>query len=93
MSALPLLSKVFQRLVYDQACKYLEKYLNTLLCVFRKAHSTQHALFKLLQTLQEELNKFVFAGTILKGNKTTKQLFFRTCIMDSHFPLERLDKA
>ena len=93
MSALPLLSKVFQRLVYDQACKYLEKYLNNLFCGFRKAHSTQHALFKLLQTLQEELNKFVFAGTILKGNKTTKQLFFRTCIMDSHFPLERLDKA
>ena len=86
MSALSLLSKVFQRLVYDQVCKYLEKYPNTLLCGFRKAHSTQYALFKLLQTLQEELNKFVFAGTILKGNKTTKQLFFRAYIMDYGLP-------
>ena len=43
----------------------MEKYLNTLLCCFRKAHSTQHALFKLLQTWQEELDKSGFVGRIL----------------------------
>ena len=62
---LPLLSKVFERLLYDQLSEYLEKYLNALLSCFRKAHSTQHALFKLLQALQEELDKFGFVGTIL----------------------------
>ena len=62
---LPLLSKVFERLLYDQLSEYLEKHLNALLSCFRKAHSTQHALFKLLQALQEELDKFGFVGTIL----------------------------
>ena len=65
MSVLPLLSKVFEKLLYDQLSEYLEKYLNTLLCGLRKAHSTQHALFKLLQTWQEELDKSGFVGTIL----------------------------
>ena len=32
---------------------------------FRKGHSTQHALFKLLQAWQEELDKGGFVGTIL----------------------------
>ena len=32
---------------------------------FRKAYSTQHALFKLLQAWQEELDKGGFVGTIL----------------------------
>ena len=65
VKVLPLLSKVFERLLYDQRSEYLEKYLNTLLCGFRKAHSTQHSLFKLLQTWQEELDKSGFVGTIL----------------------------
>ena len=48
-----------------QLSEYLKKYLNTLLCGFRKAHSIQHALFKLLQTWQEKLDKSGFVGTIL----------------------------
>ena len=46
-------------------CQYLDKYLNSLLCGFRKAHSSQHALFKLLQAWQEELDKSGFVETIL----------------------------
>ena len=65
VSVLPLLLKVFERLFYDQLSEYLERYLNTLLCGFRKAHSTQHALFKLLQAWKEELDKSGFVGTIL----------------------------
>ena len=65
VSVLPLLSKVFERLLYDQLSEYLGKYLNTLSCGFRKAHSTQHAVFKLLQAWQCELDKSVFVGTVL----------------------------
>ena len=65
VGVLPLLLKVFERLFYDQLSEYLERYLNTLLCGFRKAHSTQHALFKLLQAWKEELDKSGFVGTIL----------------------------
>ena len=58
VSVLPLLSKVFERLLFNQLIKYLGKYLNTLLCGFRTAHST-HALFKHLQAWQEELQNLV----------------------------------
>ena len=39
--------------------------LNKLLSGFRKAHSTQHVLFKLLQRWQKELDNFCLVGTIL----------------------------
>ena len=65
VSVLPLFSKIFEKVIYDQLSQYLEKYLNSLLCGFRKAHSSQHALFKLLQAWQEELDKSSYVGTIL----------------------------
>ena len=40
VSILPLLSKVFEKIMYDQLYEYLEHFLNQLLCGFRKAHST-----------------------------------------------------
>ena len=32
VSILPLLSKVFEKIIYDQLCEYLEHFLNQLLC-------------------------------------------------------------
>ena len=43
----------------------METFLNKLLCGFRKAHSIQHALFKLLQRWQNELDNSGLVGTIL----------------------------
>ena len=40
-------------------------FLSKLLCGFRKAHSTQHALFKLLKQWQKELENSGLVGTIL----------------------------
>ena len=65
VSVLTLLSKIFERLIYDQLNEYLDQYLNSLLCGFRKAHSTHHALFRLLQEWQNELDKAGFVGNIL----------------------------
>ena len=62
---LSLLPKVFERSLYDQLSEYIDKYLNTLLCNFRKAHSTWHALFKPLQAQQEVLDKSGFVDTVL----------------------------
>ena len=62
---MPLSTKIFERLIYDQFNEYLEQYLNSLLCGFRKAHSTQYALFRLPQEWQNELDKSGFVGTIL----------------------------
>ena len=65
ISVLPLLSKVFERVNYNQLGKYMGTFLNKLLCGFRKAQSTQHALFKLLQRWQNELDNSRLVGTIL----------------------------
>ena len=45
VSILPLVCKVFEKIMYVQFYKYIELFLNQLLCRFRKAHSTQHAFF------------------------------------------------
>ena len=63
VSVLRLSSKIFEKLIYDQLNEYLDQYLNSL-CCFRKAHSTQPALFRLLQEWQNELDKLGFVGTI-----------------------------
>ena len=43
----------------------MNNFLNELLCGFRKADSRQHALFKLLQPWQKELDNSGFIETIL----------------------------
>ena len=65
VSVLPLFSKIFEKFIYDQLSQYLEKYLNSSLCGFQKANSSQHALFKLLQAWQKEFDKSGFVKTIL----------------------------
>ena len=51
--------------MFDQLYEYIEHFLNQLLCGFRKAHSRQHALFRLLQKWQKELDSGGFIGTVL----------------------------
>ena len=43
----------------------MEKYLTSLLCGFGKAHSSRHAILKLLHVWQKELDKSCFVGIIL----------------------------
>ena len=50
VSMLPPLSKVYERVIYEQASNNFKPFFNKILCGFRKAHSTQHALFKLLSS-------------------------------------------
>ena len=65
VSVLPLLSKIYERVVFDQLSRHVNKALSKLLCDFRKAHSTQHALFRLLQLWQKALDNSEYAGTVL----------------------------
>ena len=63
---LQFISKVYERLIYNQLPAYTESFLNHILCDFRKAHSTVHTLFKLLQSQQKEQDNRGFLGTIPK---------------------------
>ena len=65
VSVLHLFSKIFEKVIYDQLSEHLEKHLNNLLCVFRKALSSQPALFKLLHAWQKELDKYGLVRKIL----------------------------
>ena len=65
VSILPLLSKVYEKVIYNQLSDYSNSFLDNILCGFRRAHSTQHALFKLLQSWQQVLDNGGFIGTIL----------------------------
>ena len=47
--------------MYGQIFAYIEHFLGKLLFGFRKAHSTQHAFFRLLQQWQCELDLGGFA--------------------------------
>ena len=65
VSILPLLSKVYERVIYEQALNNFEPFFNEILRGFRKAHSMQHALFKLLTSWQNSLHRGRFVGSIL----------------------------
>ena len=79
VSVLSLLSKVSERFIYYQLGKYMNTFLNKLLCGFRKTHSTQHAFFKLLQLLLKELDNSGLVGTILRDlSKACKTVYLIT---------------
>ena len=65
VSTLPLLSKVYERVIYEQASNYFEPFFNEILCAFRKAHSTQHTLSELLTSWQTSVNRSGLVGSIL----------------------------
>ena len=65
MNVLPLLSKVYEKVIYNQLSDYSDSFLNNILCGFRKAHSTRYALLKLLQSWQRVLDNGGFIGTIV----------------------------
>lgn len=65
ISLLPILSKVLERILASHMGNYMEKKLSNLLCGFRSNHSTQHALFRLIQKWQSCLDKSGKVGTIL----------------------------
>ena len=65
ISILPVLSKIFERIMFDQINIFMQTKLSTHLCGFRKKYSTQHALFLLLKNWQKCLDKRGFIGTVL----------------------------
>ena len=65
ISLLPLISKLYEKVLYQQIEDFANKILSPKLCGFRKSHSTQHALLNLLKNWQECLDKSGIVGTVL----------------------------
>ena len=56
ISILPTVSKIFERILFNQLQLFSNKFLLPLLCGFRKGYSTQYALISLLQKWQKCLD-------------------------------------
>ena len=58
ISLLPIISKVFERVLFEQIEKFSEKILSPKLYGFRKGHSAKHALLNLLKNWQKTFRQF-----------------------------------
>ena len=65
VSVLLLLPKIYERLIFDKLSRDPSKILRRLLSGFRKAHRTQHALFRLLHSWKKALDNSEYIGTVL----------------------------
>ena len=65
ISLLPPLSKVFEKLIEKQLNSFMENRLSKYLCGFRKGHSTEHALLRLLNQWQKCLSGSGKVGAVL----------------------------
>ena len=64
VSVLSHVSKVFEKIVYEQINSYMEPRFSHLLCGFRKNHNTQHSLLKMLEKWKLFLDKGYNIGVI-----------------------------
>ena len=65
ISLLPVVSKIFERILADQLNEHLESSFSKLLCGFRKGHSTQHAILNLIRNWQNALADNKKVGAVL----------------------------
>ena len=65
VSILPTVSKIFERILNDQAYTYMNKHLSPYLCGFRKGFSTQYSLIVMLEKWKLALDNNGIAGALL----------------------------
>ena len=65
VSLIPIVSKLFERNMFDQISTYIEKFLSPYLFGCRKGHSTEQCLIIMIETWKTSLNKKGAAGAIL----------------------------
>ena len=65
VSILPVVSKIFERIMDAQTDAYIDKTLSPYLCGYRKGYSCQYALLAMIENWKESLDKDGHAGGIL----------------------------
>ena len=64
ISILPCISKIFERLMFQQISSYISSIISPYLSGFRKGYNTQHALLRLLDKLNRSLDKKHSVGLV-----------------------------
>ena len=70
VSLLPIVSKLFERNMYNQIIAYIDKFLSPYLFGFRKGHSTEQCFIIMLQAWKKALDGKQNAGAILTDLST-----------------------
>ena len=65
--ALPVVSKIFERIMQKQINDFIVSFLCPYLCGYRKGFNTQHALLTLFENWRKSLDNKSFCGAILMG--------------------------
>ena len=65
ISILPLISKNFERLMFQQITSYVSNLLSPYLYGFRKGYNAQHALLRLKNSLNMSLDKHKSIGLLM----------------------------
>ena len=65
VSILPIVSKIFERIMQKQMGNFIEKHLSPYLCGYRKGYNSQYALLAMIEHWKKSLDNNGFAGCIL----------------------------
>ena len=65
ISLIPIISKLFERNMFDQSSAYIDKFLSPYLFGYRKGHSTEQCLMIMVETWKKALDRNGAAGGIL----------------------------
>ena len=64
VSILPVVSKIFERIMQKQITCYVEKYLSPYLCGYRKGYNTQYALALMIEKWKLSLDNSGYAAAV-----------------------------
>ena len=65
VSVLPVVSKVFEKIMHDQISQYINSFLTPYLCGYRKGFSTQQALLSLIDKWKIVLDSKGYGDAVL----------------------------
>ena len=65
VSILPVVSKIFERIMQKQMSLYVEKFLSSYLCGYRKGFNAQYALTVMIEKWKKSLDSKGHAGAVL----------------------------
>ena len=65
VSILPVVSKIFERIMQKQINSYVQKYLSPYLCGYRKGYNAQYALTAMIEKWKQSLDNKGLAGAVL----------------------------
>ena len=65
VSLIPVISKLYERNMYDQILTYIDKFLSPYLFGYRKGHSTEQCLFIMTEIWRKALDNKSVAGVVL----------------------------